>query len=1115
MVMIAGLHAHGEYSLLDGAGTAAQHVAAAKAAGYGALALTDHGTLAGALHHMRACREGGIMPIVGCELYFRPNRKVQGQKEWLKHYYHLTVLAKDERGWRNLMGLVSESHKTGFYGRACADLELLDRYHEGLICLWGCVGGQLNQAILKEDDHGAEAQARYLQRTFGDDLFAEFMGHDYDDLRIANPAGIEIADRLGIPKTITIDQHYPEESWAPVQDVLLMIATNQSLKKRQKKRDEGEDVYEFTRKTFFHQTSDQIIANFAEFHPYIRRDVVDDMLKNTLVCAGRTVPFLVDRSEKMPIVSFPGEESNAAYLRRLAHEGVAKRGYGGQEEYEKQVDYECDVFENLDSVNQMLMAWMVVDWCKSDRPIPKRVKGELVYDGPLKKPIMVGPGRGSAGGSTVSWAVGITNLNPRKHLTLFERFLNPQRTNKPDIDLDFAPDRVDEVEEFVKVVFGKDCVVDIIAHSTFGPRAALTDVGRVLNVPYEHVKAATKTIDDKEHGSLEEIALVNPSVKRIADEQPAMWDIACKVRGQVARRSEHAGGLLILPSRDGAGNKTKIENYIPVERQGGQKGKLLSSFGERSGKGNQLISDYGYNKLDVLRVAELTKQQHAVDLIYQRTGERIDLDALPVHDDPYACDQRVMEKFAQGQFVGVFQWSGVAGAITRKAKPKNIFDLSAINALIRPGPRGKGLDEQWVRRMRGDEEITYWHPKLEPFMSFSMGILAFQEQLIEVAHHLGGLSRAEADLMRRIASKYYRDPAYAREQMGSMFDQLKVGMMANGLTEEEVIQVLDTLISFSDYSFNLAHSDGYSLLAYRDMWLKTYYPREFYAAFLSKGLSQVTKKKIVQKQEAAREARLNGLKIMPPDINESGRDYTVVDGGIRLGLESIKNVGPKVAAALEEHRPFTSYDDIERRAPKQPVNITVKASLVMSGALDRWGSRDKFTEERIDELERELLGMSLSSVYSIAQYAQVIDGRFWTEDEVESVPDETRVAVAGEVAGVKEILDKKGNEMAFIDLAYGASHYSITVFSHLWSEFKDLVNSRRPLMITGEKNTHKNRISIVAKSLPADDSGEITPPIMDFQDYVEMIGDQEESFANDSVFPEDLAEEEEQEPVLA
>jgi DNA polymerase-3 subunit alpha len=447
----------------------------------------------------------------------------------------------------------------------------------------------------------------------------------------------------------------------------------------------------------------------------------------------------------------------------------------------------------------------------------------------------------------------------------------------------------------------------------------------VLSVPYDHVKNATKTIDDKERGDLEDIRAVNAEVDRLATQHPQMWEVARLVQGQVARKSEHAGGLLILPERHKDGRPAKMEDFIPVERQGGMKGKLLSAYGERAGKGNQLISDMKLEKIDALRVAELDKQQYAVDLIEKRTGVRIDLDALPVHDDPHATDPAVMERFKEGQFVGVFQWSGVAASITRKAAPKTILDLAAINALIRPGPRGAGLDEQWVRRMRGDEPTTYWHPVLEPFLGRTLGVSCFQEDLIEVAHHLGGLSRAEADLMRRIASKYYRDPAYAREQMGSMFDALKSGMLAKGLDDEEITKILDALISFSGYSFNIAHAIGYSLLAYRDMWLKTHYPHEFYAAFLSKGLSKVTKKRIVQKQEAAREARMNGLKIMPPDVNDSGRDYTVsYPAGIRLGLEAIKHIGPAACTIIEEFRPFVSYEDLEHRCPSK-LNVQGKA----------------------------------------------------------------------------------------------------------------------------------------------------------------------------------------------
>lgn len=1380
--MLASVHGHGEYSLLDGAGTAKQHVEAAKAAGYGALALTDHGTLAGTLHHMRACREGGIMPLVGCEVYYRPNRKVQGQKDWLKVYYHLTLHAKDERGWRNLMLLVSESHRcvaphtlvltadlrwvparslkvgdeligfgedvgdrvvrkavvehnkivkqpvyrvtfedgtvvdagakhpwlttfsnkntsmvwrtteelkqlveersrpehnlawrglpqiprfikpwmqrqdhdggyvagvfdgegylsikrsgstmraaycqrdnvvlsktnqilrsdgfdlaqrshppglggpvenvyitggwqeqyrmlgtyrperllqrfdealearqtgnlraqeyldirsieflgeqevsglqtstgtyvaegfgmhnSGFYGKACVDDELLEKYKEGIVCLTGCIGGRLGKAIIAEQEREAYAWARQLQRIYRDDLFFEIMPHDFDEQRTSNIETVRIAQALGHPFVASLDEHYPTEDWAPIQDIVLMISTNQSVKKREKKRDEGEDVYEFAEKTFFHQTEERIRAEFARNHPGLSEQIVTEALRNTLVVASRSTPFLVDRREKMPAVHVPKDKTHDQHLRELCFAGLADRGYADDPEYTEGLEYELETFSKRGQTNYMLLVADVVSWAKSTKGIPKRVKGELVYE-LTKKPIMVGPGRGSAAGSKAAWSLGITNLNPVKYRCLFERFVNPNRVGLPDIDLDFPPDRVDEVEDYIKAVHGKDRVVDIIAHSTFGPRAALTDVGRVLSIPYDHVKAATKTIDDQERAPLQKLRLVNQQVDKLLTQYPDLDFAATMLQGSVARKSEHAGGVLILPSVTQDGRSAKVEDFIPVERTGGQKGKLLSAFGERSGKGNALISDYNFVKLDVLRVAELMKQQHAVDLIARRTGKVIDLDALEIHDDPHAADPKVMQGFKDGLLVGVFQFSATAAKLTRQVKPDNVLELAAINAGIRPGPRGVGADQRFAHRKNGREETTYWHPSLEPFLDYTFGEMFFQEQLMEVVHHLGGLTKANADIFRKIASKLYRDPDYAREVMGEWEVPIKVSMKEKGLDEESIDVVWRNLLSFSDYSFNLAHAAGYAVLAYRDMWLKVYYPREFYAAFLSKGLSQITKKKAVQKQEAAREMRslpayitTEPFSIKPPDIHESGRDYTVVEDGIRLGLESIKNIGPAAAAAIEEHRPFTSYQDFETRVPARAVNRIGKASLIMAGAFDRWHFRDDFSEEKIDELERELIGISLTSVHSIQKYRDVIDGRFWTEDEIENSPDGTRVAVAGEVTGVKEHIDTKGNTMAFVDLSYGANTYNCKIFSYMYVEFDELLKSRRPLMITGVKDTYEKtgRMSIKVESLPPDASGESTPPIMDLSDYVEMLGDTEEDLAGDSVYPEDLRE---------
>jgi DNA polymerase-3 subunit alpha len=1012
------------------------------------------------------------------------------------------------------MRIVSEAHKTGFYGRAAVDDELLEKHHEGLICLTGCLGGRLAKSIIKEDHRQAEAWIRQLKRIFGDDLFVEVMPHDIDEQRIANIEAVRIAQRHGIGVVTTLDEHYPTEEWAPTQDVLLMIATNQSVKKREKKREEGEDVYEFSVKTLFHQTEKQILAEYAGNHPGLSQQVIDESLRNTLVVAGMCRPFLVDKTEKMPTVSFPGIENNEDYLRRLAYEGLARRGYADEREYKDRVDYELSVIVKLDSVDQILLAWDVVDWAKSDRPVPKRDKktGELVYEG-IKEPMMVGPGRGSAASSAVCWAIGLTNVNPIKHRLLFERFMNPDRVGKPDVDIDFSPDDIDLLEKYVKRRYGEDRVLDVIAHSTFGPRAAINDVARVLNIPQAHFRAATKTIDDNEKGKLTELRPLNPAIDRFATDYPAAWEIACLIQGSVARKSEHAGALLILP-------ESAEECGIPVERKGGQKGKCLSAFGERAGKGNALLSDYGFvGKLDLLRVAELTKQKRCVQLIHETTGRVIDLDALPVHDDPMACEPEVMKTIADRILVGVFQLSATAAKLAGQMKGDSIFDLSALNALVRPGPRGAGYDQQYARRKRGEEPITFWHPVLAECLDFSLGIMVYQESLMEIVHRLGGLTLAQADIFRKIAAKLYRDPVYAREVMNEWYEPIKKGFMNHGISEEEFGYPTGggpdgdkptgrwgEFLSFTDYSFCLAHAAGYSILAYRDAWLKTHYPRQFYAALLSCGLSQVTKKRAVQKIEAVREARHMNLAVLPPDINESGRDWTVVEGGIRLGLMSIKNVGPSTCAALEEFRPFESHEDFEKRVPRAAVNITARASLIMAGAFDQWGMRDQFTEEHIDECERDLIGMSLTSVHSMGSYADAIEGHYWTEEDFDAAEDGTRVAVMGEVSGVKEHVDKNQNTMCFIDLVYGPNQYSCTVFASLYDVYSEIINSRRPLLVVGSKSTYNGRSSVRVESLPVANEDDWLAPILDLGMYVEMIGDQEEQYVTESIFPEDLDE---------
>lgn len=1070
-----------EYSLLDGCGTNQIYAQRAAEMGQIALALTDHGTLAGSLHHMTACREHGVMPIVGVEAYFRPNRKVQGQKEWRYVYFHLVLLAKDGRGWLNLMRIVSESHASGFYEKPCLDLDLLRRHHEGLVCGTACLGGVLCQRMLDGDSTGVTHWVRELKSIFGDDLFLEIMPSHLPDQIQLNPDIVRVADEESIALAATCDAHAPIKEWAKkdpnttaTQDVLLMIQTNQTLKKREEKRAKGEDVFEFVDPTYYLQSEEEVRENFAGWHPGLSGEVVDRSIANTLEIASWCQPFLVGRHDKLP--KFERDRPDIEILRELAHDGLLAIDKFGDDEYVERLDFELEQVEMAGIDPYLLMVRDVVEWAKSDRGLP----GKDGYEEPgAKEPIMVGPGRGSAGGSLISYLVGITNIDPIAWRLQFERFYNVNRRGLPDIDVDFPRDRIDEVEEYTKRKFGRNHVLDVISHQTFGPKASIRKVGTALCLPFDLINEACKQIDDDDRSPIDEIRVVNQYAEQIATDHPEAWEHMRRIQGQVQARSEHAAALIVTPP------ELPVKDVIPMEMIGGQKGKLITAWGERAGKGNSLISDYGYMKFDWLRIAEIDKQAYACRLIEECTGERIDLDALPIHRDPYAVDPKVMRGFADGLLTGIFQFGKSARSITRRLKPDNGFDLAAINALIRPGPRGAGVDADYVERKQGRQETTYWHESLEPFLDYTYGLLVFQEQLIEAAHHLGGLSKVDADNFRKIASKLYRDPQYARSEMSRWYEPIRDNFIANGFTEEEFgyptgggsdgtepTGVWRKFLSFSDYSFNLAHAGGYAVLAYRGMWLKVHYPREFYAAFLSKGLSEIKILRLVQKDQAVREARSiasfdyipGRVDLLLPDINESEFDYTVVEDGIRLGLGSVKHAGPVGAKHILAQRPpggYESYEDLERRTIKLRANAKVKGSLACAGAMDRWGRRDDLTEEKADELEREYLGVSLSTKYSAASYADVIDPRIHDEAAFDALGEDELVDVAGEVVGHKEWRDSKGGLMCFVDLAYGPNEWSVTFFSHAYARYHDLIHSRRPLFIKGRKNVYNGRSGVV------------------------------------------------------
>lgn len=1051
------LHVHNEYSF-DAVGTAKIFAHEAAEAGQPGLGSTNHGTLAGTIHHINACREAGILPIVGLEAYYRPVRRVQGQKELRYEYFHMTLLAKNVDGWKNLMRMNSEAAISGYYEKPCIDFELLQKYHEDLIIGLGCLRSPLCKHIEAGDSTAAHRWVRDLKGLVGDDLFGEIMPSGLEDQVERNLDIISVCQDESVMICTTVDAHAPRKDWVKTQDIRLMIGTNQTVKKREIKRKEGVEVFEFRDDTYYLQDEAEVVHNYSFHHPGIPVDLVKESINNTLVVASRVQPFLIARNEKLP--KFDRPKPDAEILRELACAGLKGHGKFDDPVYKDRLDGELDAIDKAGIAPYMLMVHDIVEWALSDRGFPD--ENGIEHPG-QKEPIEVGPGRGSAAGSLVADSIGITNMDPVAYRLQFERFYNVDRKGMPDIDIDFPTDRIDEVEKYTKMRLGAANVIDVIAHSTFGPRAAVRKVGMVLCLDFDLIDRAAKSIDQTERAPLEELKVVNAHLQTIAEKYPEAWEHMCRIQGQIMGKSEHAAALLVTPP------DVPVIDVMPIERIGGQKGKLITAWGERAGKGNAILSDYGFMKFDWLRIADLDKQAYACKLIEAETGERIVLRDLLVHRDPFAVDDDVMRGFGDGLLAGVFQFSATAAKLTRQVKPSSIFDLAAINALIRPGPRGNGYDQAFVRRKNGKEPITYWHEKLEPYLDYTLGLMVFQEQLIEVVAHLGGLTRVEADNFRKIASKLYRDPEYAKSEMHKWKDPIKVSFLANGFTDEEFEGTIwPNFLSFSDYSFNLAHAGGYALLAYRDMWLKVKHPRFYYAALLSKGLSNVRDLRQQQKEAAIREARSianydyipGKCDVLSPDINDSKIDYVVTSDGIRLGLEAIKNVGRASAMEVIEKQPFTGYQDFESRIVKQRCNMRAKAALVCAGAFDRWGLRDDMTEEKIDELERETLGISLTSHYSVMNYCDVLDARVWPEDDFDEALDGTRVTAGGEVIGIKKIKDKKGKDMAFVTLSYGPNEWSATFFSHTYPIFKGLIESHRPIIVVGEKSTYNGRSSI-------------------------------------------------------
>jgi DNA polymerase-3 subunit alpha len=1021
--------------MLDGLGTAFMYSKCAADLGQPALALTDHGTMCGVLHHIEACKgfdqEGvkvhePIKPIVGMEAYFRPDAKVHDATN--KEYYHLVLLAKNEVGFRTLMRLTTESYREeNFYYKPTVDWEMLEREHEGLIASTSCLSGYLPQMMMHEQPEEAEAYLRRMQSIFGEDLYVEIQPHDFDEQRKANIELVNMSMREGIPLVAAVDAHYPYEEWHDTHDALVMINTGQSLESRKKKELEGEDYMQFSGTTFFMMSDEQLVDAFAAHHPDLL-SYVDEAMKNTLAIADRVEVYEISKEPKIPKAasSTMGAE---AIVRDWCEEGLTRIGRSEDAEYRARLEFEMGVLRAKRVFDYFVIIGDLVRWAKENG-------------------IRVGAGRGSAAGSLVSYLTRITAIDPIGHGLLFERFLNPTRAELPDIDIDFQHNRRVEVKRYLADRWGVDHVAEIVAFQRFGMRAALQSAARAYDVPYEESMGVSKAMDDETgEMDLESMRTLSKDVNWYAERNPEAWKHAVRLEGQVKAVSKHAAGVVVTDR--------PIYELMPTMRSGD--GSIVTQWSERAEF--PIITLFGFLKIDVLATDSLTIQNEVIALVKERTGQVIDFEdpeQFKIVEDPHAGEQDVIESFGRGSNLGIFQFEsrGISGLL-KDIGPTWFGDIAAANALFRPGPLEGGMAFDYAARKNGIKPTVYWHEAVIPYLEETYGLMVYQEQIMQIVQALGGFSLAEADIVRKSMTKWQSTKIKTNKgtkEMEKLRDQFVVGAQAKGLEKKLAVSIWEMILKFSIYGFNKSHSAGYGLQAYQDKWLWTHVPLEWYASLLTWELAKGP--------AVIREAQGRGLKILPPDINDSGPGFTLSANAIRFGLAAIKHVGDAAVEEIMAHRPFENLDDMIARVKLQRCNARVRGALLDCGAMDRWGLRDDWTSDAKSESEKKLLGFSLTAGGNTAKYKKLLDEKSIEALDLDKQEWDADVMVGGEIVEVKEIKTRKGDPMAFVDLVHGHNDYNCTFFTESYLRYRHFLVEGQAIMVLGQWDPDRSCVRV-------------------------------------------------------
>jgi DNA polymerase-3 subunit alpha len=1050
----AHLHVHSEYSFLDGMCRPRQLARRVRELGMSAVALTDHGGLFGAVPFYKAAREEGVKPILGCELYVAPeSRFVKKAGTRGEAGGHLVVLAENDEGYRNLLKLSTKGYLEGFYYKPRVDRELLSQHHAGLIALSACLKGDVAQAIVGGDwSHADRVVGEYVDIFGPENFFLEMQDHGISEQHRVKRGLLELASRHNLKYVATNDVHYVDAEESRAHDVLLCIQTGKNLSDPGRMRFDTDQVYL--------KSSEEMAKLFADSPA---------ALDNAAAIAKRCQVELEFGHIRLPRFDVPDGTTTADYLRRLAYEGLEHRFPGAGEELRARIEFELGVVTQMGMEAYYLIVWDLIRFAHS-------------------RGIMVGPGRGSAASSLVAYVLGITGVDPIEHGLVFERFLNPERISMPDFDIDFGDRRRDEVVAYITEKYGQDSVAQIITFGTMAARAAVKDVGRVLQIPFAEADMISKEINPM--APLAESLKENAVVKREYAENRRVKeciDLALQLEGLTRHPSVHAAGVVIAPD--------ELTNYTGLYR--GRKNEVTTQYDMNAAEAIGLL------KVDVLGLKTLTVIEDAVQAVERRRAVPLDMEAIPYDDEA------TYDLLCRADTDGVFQLESEGMRdLCRRVLPRNFKELIPILALFRPGPMGSGATEQFINRKHGRTTTTAFHPSLEPILADAFGAILYQEHVMKIASEVAGYSLGQADVLRRAMGKKKRG------EMKAQRESFVAGARERGYSRTEAEAIFDAVAPFAEYGFNKAHATAYAVLSYQTAYLKANYAPEFMAALLTS--EQGNADKIVQYVKSARQM---GLEILPPDINVSWYNFWVEDEKrIRMGMGAIKNVGraaiDEIVAARQRGGPFTGLTDFCSRVDLRVVNRAVIESLVKVGSFDTFGrgraplyegldtalevgkrlNRDRAAgqasllgswheeeepapaeagdgaEEKewhhleLLRYEKELLGVSISG-QPLDRYRDVLarHGALSVGDVLAGRAGKA-AKVGGMVGRIKTIADKRGREMAFFSLEDDGS-LEVVAFADCYAKAEFVIFVDRPVLVAGRVQRDEGTYKIIAEDV--------------------------------------------------